>query len=144
MSSKLARQPLSSVMPALEPAVRIARDEDDTRRAGSWQILPNNCRRPAGEPAQTALLPGGHDRAQPVVVRQCRPRVRECEPPAGTLGTTLNRPGGRRAATLAEWRLDAAKRGCAAVAYLRSGEKAEETALRQEQIEHITTVGERV
>jgi hypothetical protein len=140
--SELTRQPLSGVIPALEPAVRIARDEHETRGIGSRKRLADDGRRPAGEPAQTTLLPGGDDRAQAVVVGQCRPGAREREPSARTLGTTPDRPGGRRAAALAEGQLDAAERGGAAVANLGAGKKAEQTALRQEQIEHVTTLGQ--
>jgi hypothetical protein len=51
LGGKLARQPLGRVMPAFQPAVRIARDEDDTRGIRSCDGLPDDCRRPAGEPA---------------------------------------------------------------------------------------------
>ena len=61
LSSKLARQPLGRVVPTLQPAVRIARDEDDTRGVRSRHRLPDDRRGPAGEPAQAALLPGDHD-----------------------------------------------------------------------------------
>ena len=117
-------------MPTLEPAVRIARDEHDARGVGSRQGLTDDGRSPAGEPAQTTLLPGRHDRSQPVVVGQCRPGTREGQPPARTLGTTPNRPGGRRTATLAEGRLDPAERRGAAVAYLRAWKRAEQAPLR--------------
>jgi hypothetical protein len=140
--SQLTCQPLSGVMPTLEPAVRVARDEHDTRGIWSRERLADDGRRPAGEPAETTFLPRGNDRAQTVVVRHCCPRVREGEPSARTLGTTPDRPGGRRAATLAKRQLDAAERGGAAVADLRAGKKAEQTALRQKQIEHVTTLGQ--
>ncbi len=145
--SKLGRQPLGGVVPALQLAVRIAGDEDDTRGVRSRHRLADDCRGPAGEPAQAALLPRPHDRAQPVVVRQRRPSTSEGEPPAGTLRTAVYGPGRRRAATHAERRLDAAQRRSAAVAYLRSGEGANKAALRQEKVEkvgHITTLGQRV
>jgi hypothetical protein len=141
---ELIRQPLSGVMPALEPAARIAGDEHDTRGIGSRQGLADDSRRPAGEPAETTLLPGGNDRPQTIVVRQCRPRVREGEPSARTLGTTPDRPSGRCAATVAERQLDPAERGGAAFANLHAGKKAEQTALRQEQIEHVITLGQRL
>jgi hypothetical protein len=137
---ELGCQLVGSVMPAFEPAIRIGRNEDDTRSVGLRQRLADDGSSPAGEPTQTALLPGGHKRSQPVVVGQCRAGPRECEPPARTLATTLNRPGGRRAATLAERLLDAAEGRCAPLADLRPGQRAEETPLRQEQIEHVTTL----
>ena len=61
LSGKLASEPLGRVVPTLQPAVRIARDEDDTRGLRSHHRLPDDCRGPAGEPAQAALLPGDHD-----------------------------------------------------------------------------------
>jgi hypothetical protein len=56
----------------------------------------------------------------------------------------VHRPGRRRAATRAKRRLDAAQRRSAAVADLRSREKADEATLRQEQIEHVTTLEQAV
>ena len=51
LGGKLARQPFGRMMPAFQPAVRIARDEDDTRGVRSRHGLPDDCRSPAGEPA---------------------------------------------------------------------------------------------
>ena len=51
LGGKLARQPLGRVVSAFQPAVRIARDEDDTRGVRSCHGLPDDCRSPAGEPA---------------------------------------------------------------------------------------------
>jgi hypothetical protein len=144
LSSKLARQPLGRVVSTLQPAVRIAGDEDDTRGVGSRDRLPDDRRSPAGEPAQAALLPGDDDRAEPVIVRQRSPRIRESEPPTGTFSTAAYGPGRRGAAAHAERRLDATQRSGAAGAHLRSGKRADKAALRQEQIEHITTLGQRV
>ncbi len=143
-SSKLAGQPLSGMVPACEPAVWIARNEHDTRNPQSRQRLADDRGCPGGEPAQTAFLPGGHDRSQPVVVGQGRAGLREGESPTRTLPTALNRPGRRCPAALAEWRFDVAERRGAAVADLRSGKKAEETPLRQKEVEHVTTLGPRV
>lgn len=70
--------------------------------------------------------------------------MREGEPPPGAFSTAMHGPGRRCTAARAERRLDAAQRRCAAVADLRSGERADEAALRQEQIEHVTTLGQRV
>jgi hypothetical protein len=131
-------------MTALELAVRIAWDEHDTQGVGSRKRVTDDGRRPAGQPAETTLLPGGDDRTQTVVVHQCRPSTRKGEPSARTLGTTPYRPGGRRTATLAERRLDAAESIGAAVANLRAGKKTEQTALRKQQIEHVTTLRQRV
>jgi hypothetical protein len=143
-SRKLAGQPLGGVVSALEPAVRVARDERDTCRVRLRQRLADDGRRPSGQPAQPALFPGGHHRAEPVVVRHGRPSTGEREPPPRTFRAALHGPGGRRPATLAERRLDAAERRSAALAHLRSGEEAEKAALRQEQVEHVVTLGKLV
>jgi hypothetical protein len=70
--------------------------------------------------------------------------MREGEPPPGALATAVHGPSRRRAAARAERRLNAAQRRGAAIADLRSRERADEAALRQEQIEHVTTLGQRV
>jgi hypothetical protein len=62
LSRELARQPLGRVVSTLQPAIRIARDEDDTRGLRSRNRLADDCRGPAGKPAEAALLPGDHDR----------------------------------------------------------------------------------
>jgi len=54
----------------------------------------------------------------------------EGEPPPGALSTAVYGPGRRGAAAHAERRLDAAQRRGAAVADLRSRERADEAALR--------------
>ena len=70
--------------------------------------------------------------------------MREGEPPPGALSTAMHGPGRRRAAARAERRLDSAQRRGAAIADLRPGGRADEAALRQEQIEHVSTLGQRV
>ena len=70
--------------------------------------------------------------------------MREGKPPPGAFSTAVHGPSRRRAATRAKRRLDAAQRGGAAVADLRSRERADEATLRQEKIEHVTTLGQRV
>jgi hypothetical protein len=132
------------VVSTFEPAVRIARHEDDTCGDRSGHRLANDCRGPAGEPAQAALLPGAHDLTHPVVICQHGPSMRESEPAPGALATTVHGPGRRSAAPRAQRRLDASERRGAAVANLCSREGADEAALRQEQIEHVITLGQRV
>ena len=138
-SGKLVRQPLGGVMSALELSVRIAWNEHDTGRVRSGQRFADDRPCPGGQPAQTALLPGGHHRTQPVVVRQRRPSTSEGQPPARALCAALHRPGSRGAATLAERCLDTAEGRGAAVAHLRPGDETEKAALGQEQIEHATS-----
>jgi hypothetical protein len=143
-SRELGREPLSGVVSALEPTVRIARDEHHAGGVRPRHRVAHDRRRPARKPAQAALLPCGDDQAQPIVVCQRGPSTGERELPAGTLHTALHGPGRRRAAAHAERRLDVAEPRCAVVAYLCSGERADEAALWQEQIEHVNTLGQRV
>jgi hypothetical protein len=141
---ELAREPLGGVVSALEPAVRIARNEHHAGGVRPRHRVAYDCRRPGCKPAQAPLLPSGDDQAQPIVVCQRSPSTDERELPAGTLHTALHGPGRRRAAAHAERRLDVAEPRCAVVAYLCSGARADEAALWQEQIEHVNTLGQRV
>jgi len=70
--------------------------------------------------------------------------MRKGEPAPGALSTPVYRPGRRRPAPYAERRLDAAQRRSTSVADLPSRERADQAALGQEQIEHITTLGQHV
>jgi len=70
--------------------------------------------------------------------------MREGKPPPGAFSTAVHGPGRRRAATGAKRLLDASQRRSAAAADLRPWEKADEATLRQEQIEHVTTLGRAV
>ena len=101
-TGELARQPLGRMVSTLEPAIRIARDEDDTRGNRSRHRLADDRRSPAGKPAQATLLPGAHDRTKPVVVRQHRPSTREGEPATGAFATTIHRPRRRSTAPRAQ------------------------------------------
>jgi hypothetical protein len=114
-----------------QPAVGITGDKGDTRHIRSRQRFPDDCCSPGGEPTQPALLPGDHDRAQPVVIHQHGARLREREPPSGALTAPSYGPGRGRAATCAKRWLDAAQRRRAPVADLRSRERADEAALRE-------------
>jgi hypothetical protein len=118
-------------MSTLQPAVRITRDEDETCGIRSHQRFPDDCGSPGGEPAKATLLPGDHDLTQPVVIHQHGARMRERESASGALAAALYRPGRRGAATGAKRWLDAAQRRRAAVADLRSRERADEAALRE-------------
>jgi hypothetical protein len=144
LSGKLTRQPLSGVMSTLQPAVRITRDEDDTAGIRSRQRVPDDCCGPPGEATHSTLLPGDHDLAQPVVIHQHGARMRERKPASGALAAASYGPGRRGAATGAKRWLDAAQRRRATVADLRSRERTDKAALREEQVEHVTTLWQRV
>ncbi len=108
LSGELACQLLGRVVSTLQPAVRIAWDEDDTSCVRWRHRFPDDCRCPAGEPTQAALLPGDYDLAEPVVVRQHTPSMRKRNSTADALSTAEYRPGRRRATARAERRPDAA------------------------------------
>ena len=144
LGGELARQPLRRVVSTLQPAVRIARDGHDTSGVRLGHRLADDRRCPAGEPPQATLLPGAHDRAKAVVVRQHGAGTSEGEPATGALSTTVDRPGRWRTAPLAQRRLDTAKGRGTTVANLCSRKRADEAALRQKQIEHVITLGQRV
>ncbi|MDX6408842.1 MAG: hypothetical protein QOE13_1913 [Gaiellaceae bacterium] len=129
-SCKLGRQPFRGMVSALQSPVRIARHEDNTFGVRTRKGVVDDCRGPPRQAAQASFLPRGHDPAQPVVVRDCRPRTRESEPPAGALGTALDRPCSGCPATLAEWRPDATQRRRARLADLGAGNQAHEATLR--------------
>lgn len=60
---KLSGQAFGGVIAASEPPIRVARDEDDTGHLRPRQGLTDYRGGPAGEPAETALLPRCDDAA---------------------------------------------------------------------------------
>ena len=94
------------MMPALETAIGVRRDEGDHVHGRRWDNLDHDLDGSPGEPAQRALLPTGDEGTYGVVVRNGRPDAREREPTPGALAATPHRPGRRRAAALAERGVD--------------------------------------
>jgi len=94
------------MMPAVETAIEVRGDEGDHVHGRRRNDLDHDLDGGPGEPSQRALLPTGDEGAYGVVVRNGRPDTRECEPPPGALAATPHRPSRRRAAALAERRLD--------------------------------------
>src|SRR5712691_489308 len=131
-----ARESLRRMVSALEPAVTVGRDEDERVDVRTRQLLRDRVRRERGQPPQPVLLPAGDDRADTRVVRDRRARGREREPAPRAFRATANRPRGRRAAALAERRLQPRQSAEARGADLRTGPPAGEAALRQQQLEH--------
>jgi hypothetical protein len=66
--------------------------------------------------------------------------MRERESASGTLAAALYGPGRRGTATSAERGLDAAQGRRAPGAHLQSRKRADEAALREKEIEHVTTL----
>src|SRR5581483_10696511 len=116
-------------------------DEREERGIGAQDSLRDERRRVFGEPAQAVLLPVADEPTDVVVVCDGRARRGEREAAAGALAAAPHRPRGRRAAALAERRLDPAQAVTAARAELRAAAAADEAALRQEQVEHAPRLG---
>ena len=78
------------------------------------------------------------------VVLDGRAGLCERKPAAGAFAAAAHRPSRRRTAALAPRGADAAQGGGAAAADLLARTRAGQTALRQEQIEHISTLRAKV
>jgi len=113
---------------------------DETGRFRPRDAFDDDARRPCGEPAQASLLPGRDDAAHALVVLDGRAGLRERESATGAFATPSYRPSRRCAAARAPRSRDAPKTGRAVGADLLAGARAGQTALRQEQIEHISTL----
>src|SRR5207245_469446 len=135
-----AREPLRRMVAPLEPPVTVRRDEHERIDLWRRQLPGDLIRGECGQASQPVLLPSRNDRADALVVRDRRTRRREREPSARAFGTTPDRPRSRRAAALAEGRLETPQRPEAGGADLRAGFPAREAALRQQQIEHAPTL----
>jgi hypothetical protein len=133
---ELARQGVRGVVAALERPVAVARDEGQRRDVGPLDDLEDELGGRHGKPAKAPFLPGGDEAAHRDVVLDRRPGGREGEPPAGALAASADRPRSRRAAAVAERRLDSRKARPAAATELAAGEGADRASLRQQQVEH--------
>src|SRR5207302_1597309 len=102
---------------------------------GRSETLRDDCRRVVGDPAQAALLPAGHEPAHLLVVGDRRSSLREAETPSRAFAAALDGPRRRRAAALAQRRLEPREAVAAAVAQCAAGSAADETAPRQQQVQ---------
>jgi hypothetical protein len=140
MGGELDCERFGWVVTALETAVGVGRDKRDRAAVRPRDDLGGECGGGIGEPSQSALLPGGYDRLDGVVVVDGCPGGRECDSPARTLVTAADGPGCRRAAALAERRPDPRQPGEAGVAELDAAEAADRASLREEQVEHASKI----
>jgi len=124
------------VMPALQAPIRVGWHEGDDVCCRRRHDLDHDLDRSRGKPAQPALLPADDEGPKSNVVVDSRPGARECESPACAFATAAHRPGRRRAAALAKRWSDPRQVSQAAVAELRAAHRADDAALRQEQVEH--------
>src|SRR5207302_979901 len=121
-------------------AVAVRRDDAERGNARPRDDLHHHLCGESREAAQAALLPGRDESAHRAVVRDRRPRGCESEPPPGALAAPANRPGGRRAAALAEGRTEPRQPVDAGRADDRPTAPAAETALREQEVEHTPTL----
>jgi hypothetical protein len=128
------------MMPSPQPAVEIRWDERETASTRRLDRLDDHAGSPRGEPPEPALLPGGDDPPHGRVVFNGGSRVCDCQTPAGALRTTPDRPGRWRTAAVAPRRSKAAQRRRAGDAHLVAGRRTHKTTLRQQKIEHATTL----
>jgi len=128
-------------MASLQPAIRIGRNEGHNLRSRWRDDLDQDGNSRPGEPPQGAFLPAGDERADGVVVIDRRAGGREGEPPAGALATAAYRPRRRRPTAVAERRNDSRQPLNACLAELNAAGVADDTPLREEQLEHSTNLG---
>ncbi len=125
---------------APQPAVRVSGDERETRDIRLGNRLDHDLGRPGGEPAEPAFLPGADDPAHPLVVLDRRTRSSEGKAAAGAFEAAADGPRSRGAAAFTCWRTDAPEARSALHAYLPAGDGTDETTLRKQEIEHISTL----
>src|SRR5206468_9409690 len=89
-----------------ESAIAVRRDERDRVDARARNDLDHDLHGPCGQPAKAPLLPGRDDATDRLVVGDRGAGPGEGEPPSRALGTTRDRPRGRRAAAGAEGRAE--------------------------------------
>jgi hypothetical protein len=94
-----------------------------------------------GQPSPSVLLPQADEDARPLVVDDRRASPGKRKSAAGAFRAAPDRPGPRRAATLAHGRNQPNERAAARVAERGAGTRADGTALREEQLEHVAIVG---
>lgn len=88
------------------------------------------------ETAKAPFLPGGDNRAHPVVVGDCGPGMRERETPAGAFRTADDGPCRGGAAACAEGRPDSRQEVRAVRAELLAGQSADEAANGEDEVQN--------
>ena len=123
------------MMAALEAARAIRRDEREPgrtrRRRERGRELVGSDR---SEGAEAALLPGAHEPANALVVRDGGTGGGEREAAAGALATPLDGPGGRSATAVAPGRAQPREGVAAGPTQLLSGGVADDAAHGQNQV----------
>jgi hypothetical protein len=128
-------------VPAREPPLAVGGDERERVGLGPRHSLGDELRGLRREPPQPALLPRVDEPARRRVVPDRSAGAGEAEPAARALPAALDRPCRRRAAARAERRLDPLEPVSAVGTELPPTRAADDAALRQEQVEHTSTLG---
>src|SRR5947207_4983455 len=109
-----------------------------------WETFRDERRSLGREPPEAALLPAEDEAAGRLVVADRGARRCERDPPPRALAAALDRPYSGRAAARAERRFEPRQGLAARRAQLLSSRCADDAALRQEKIEHSSTLGAEV
>src|SRR5690242_4401612 len=132
-----------------EPPRRVVTPREDAVAVGGYERqrgprgsddLDDGFSRSVHQPAEPAVLPGGDEGAHGVLVNDRRPRLPEREAAAGAVAAAADRPGRRSAAAVAERRLDPREEREAPLAELRAALGADHASLREQQLEHGSTL----
>jgi hypothetical protein len=95
------------VMAAAEAAIRVSWDEREGVGARPHKSVGEEGRGDGDQPAERTLLPRGDEQARLQLVPDCGSGRREGDPAPSALAAPPYRPGGRRAAALADRSADA-------------------------------------
>jgi hypothetical protein len=101
------RKGRGGVMAAAKAAIRVSGDDRERVSARPHESVGEEGRGDGDQPAERPLLPRRDEQARLALVPDCGPRRREGDPAPGALAAPPYRPGGRRAAALADRSADA-------------------------------------
>jgi hypothetical protein len=123
------------MMATTEAAVRVGGHERE--RIGKWacnSIVEEGCC-DSDEAPEGPLLPRGDQEAGLALVTNRRSRRREGDPATGALAAPSHRPGGRRAAALAERGANARQRQQARLAEIGARQRTARAATGKDEVE---------
>lgn len=132
---ELAGQRCGRPMAALEGTVAVSRHERE-RQFGRGQAFDHDLREDRDETAEPAFLPRRDERTNAFVVGDGGACVGERQAPPRALAAALHRPRGGSPATLALRSAHARERKAALVAELHATQPANDTTLRQDELQN--------
>lgn len=140
-ASKLVCERARRHTTTLPSALGVSRNVHESVGVRRRDDLGDEGGRLGGQPSPSVLLPQANEDARPLVVDDRRASPGKRKPAAGAFRAAPDRPGARRAAALAHGRTQPNERTAARVAKRGTGTRANGTALREEQLEHVAIVG---